>query len=84
MSVFVKNMDSEMFVMDVLVFIVGRNFDNLVVMINLGKYWGSGLDDVFRVVICIFSWFLLVIMFEEIFELLLDKNEEGYYFFILI
>ena len=79
----VKNTDSEMLVMDVSVFTVGRNLDNLVVMINLGKYWGSGPDDVPRAVIRTLSRPLSAIMFEEIPEPPLDKNEEGYYSFIL-
>ena len=62
---------------------VGRNLDNLVVMINLGKYWGSGPDDVPRAVIRTLSRPLSAIMFEEIPEPPLDKNEEGYYSFIL-
>ena len=70
----VKNTDSEMLVMDVSVFTVGRNLDNLVVMINLGKYWGSGPDDVPRAVIRTLSRPLSAIMFEEIPE---PRTREG-------
>ena len=79
----VKTTDSEMLVMEVSIFTVGRNLDNLVAMINLGKYWESGPDDVPRAVIRTLSRPLSAIMFGEIPEPPLEKDEEGYYSFVL-
>ena len=52
-------------------------------MINLGKYWESGPDDVPRAVIRTLSRPLSAIMFGEIPEPPLEKDEEGYYSFAL-